>query len=225
MRRVVVLRPEPGASATGQRARERGLDPIVLPLFEVEPVAWQGPDPHGFDGLLLTSANAVRMGGDQLKALRGLPVHAVGEATAKAAREAGFDIASTGNAGIDRLLGSIGPNLKLLHLCGEHRRMPQVARQTIEPIPVYRSNERRGVDVRQAKNSVVLVHSPRAGMRFAALVDQAGCERNSIAIAAISDAAAETTGEGWAQIEVAEAPSEDALLALAARLCNKPDPQ
>ena len=105
MRRVVVLRPEPGASATGKRARKRGLDPIILPLFELEPVAWQAPDPHGFDGLLLTSANAVRMGGDQLKGLRGLPVHAVGEATAKAAREAGFDIASTGNAGIDGLLG------------------------------------------------------------------------------------------------------------------------
>ena len=103
--------------------------------------------------------------------------------------------------------------------------VPQGARQTIEAIPVYRSNERRGVDVRQAADSVVLVHSPRAGRRFAALVNQAGCERNSMAIAAISNAAAESTGDGWAQIKIAEAPSEDALLALAARLCNKPDPQ
>jgi uroporphyrinogen-III synthase len=225
MRRVVVLRPEPGASATAERARERGLDPIVLPLFEVEPVVWQAPDPDGFDGLLLTSANAVRMGGDQLKGLRGLPVHAVGEATARAAREAGFDIANTGEAGIDRLLGSIGPTLKLLHLCGEHRRTPQGVRQRIQAIPVYRSNERRGVDVRQAGDGVVLIHSPRAGRRFAALVDQAGCERNSFAIAAISNAAAESSGDGWAQIEVAETPDEDALLALAARLCNKPAPQ
>jgi uroporphyrinogen-III synthase len=225
MKRVLVLRPEPAASATAERIREHGLDPIVLPLFEVEPVAWEAPDPCGFDGLLLTSANAVRMGGDQLNGLRDLPVHAVGEATAKAAREAAFNIANTGDAGIDRLLESIEPNLRLLHLCGEHRRLPQGARQTIEAIPVYRSNARRGVDVTQAADSVVLVHSQRAGGRFAALVNRAGCERNSIAIAAISNAAAQSTGDGWAQIEIAEAPSEDALLALAARLCNKPAPQ
>ena len=41
------------------------------------------------------------------RTLRGLPVYAVGEATAEAARNGGFDIAATGDAGVDRLLGSI----------------------------------------------------------------------------------------------------------------------
>ena len=44
MRRLIVLRPEPGASATMERARERGLDPVAMPLFEIEPVAWHAPD-------------------------------------------------------------------------------------------------------------------------------------------------------------------------------------
>ena len=61
-------------------------------------------------GCLLTSANAVRCGGEQLHSLRGLKAYAVGEATAEAAREAGFDIAATGDAGVDRLLGSIEPS-------------------------------------------------------------------------------------------------------------------
>src|SRR4051794_25280604 len=104
MRRLVVLRPEPGASATAERARMLGLEPVMVPLFEVEPVAWQAPDAARFDALLLTSANAVRMGGEELSKLRRLPVHAVGEATARSALDAGFDVASLGDAGVDRLL-------------------------------------------------------------------------------------------------------------------------
>src|SRR5204862_3541714 len=106
MRRVIVLRPEPGASATVGRARRRGIEAVALPLFETEPIAWEAPDPARFDALLLTSANAVRLGGDQLDALRALPVHAVGEATAYAAREAGFEVASISDAGVDRLVAS-----------------------------------------------------------------------------------------------------------------------
>ena len=90
MKRVLVLRPEPGASTTVKHARERGLDAIAIPLFEIEPVAWDVPEAGGYDGLLLTSANAIRHGGKGLNELRGLPVHAVGAATAKAARDARF---------------------------------------------------------------------------------------------------------------------------------------
>ena len=72
MRRVLVLRPEPGASATVERARERGLDAVAIPLFEIEPLAWEAPEAGSFDGLLLTSANAVRHGGEGLASLRGL---------------------------------------------------------------------------------------------------------------------------------------------------------
>ena len=86
MRRLIVLRPEPGASATVERAQALGLDAFAIPLFRVEPIAWTAPDAGQFEGLLLTSANAVRHGGDQLERLRGLPVYVVGEATAEAAR-------------------------------------------------------------------------------------------------------------------------------------------
>jgi uroporphyrinogen-III synthase len=43
-------------------------------------------------------------------------------------------------------------------------------------------------------------------------------------IAAISQAAADAVGEGWRSVEVAEQATDEALLALAARLCNKPRP-
>lgn len=221
MRRVLVLRPQPGADATVRRARERGLEAVAVPLFEVEPLSWEAPDASGFDGLLLTSANAVRHAGDGLQSLRGLKAYAVGEATAEAARDAGFDIASSGDSGVDRLLGSLEPGLKLLHLCGEDRREPTDGRQQITALAVYRARPIDGADLAAAAGSVALIHSPRAGRRFAELVES----RASIAIAAISPAAAQAAGEGWERVEAADKPDEDALLALAARLCNNSPPK
>jgi uroporphyrinogen-III synthase len=220
MRRLVILRPEPGASATVESAKAMGLEALAMPLFKIEPVEWETPEAGGFDGLLLTSANAVRQAGDKLQSLRGLPVYAVGEATANAARDAGFDIASTGNAGLERLLDSIESDMKLLHLCGEHRTAVE-AKQAIAAVPVYQSAELPPpADFAEIAGQTVAVHSPRAAKRLAELVDQAELDRATIRIAAISTAAASAAGAGWEACEAADSPTDRALLALAARLCD-----
>jgi uroporphyrinogen-III synthase len=221
MKGLLVLRPEPGASATVERARQAGLNAVAIPLFEIEPVQWLAPEPGGFDGLLITSANAIRAAGEQLRELRGLKVYAVGDATAEVARAAGFDIVAVGESGVDRLLSSIDATLKLLHLCGENRRQPSDAPQEITAISVYRSKSIDRPDLTGASGTVALIHSPRAGRRFAELVN----DRGSIAVVAISPQAAEAVGAGWETLETAAQPTDDALLALAARLCNKPDPK
>ena len=221
MRCLLVLRPEPGASATLKRARELGLNARSVPLFKIEAVDWMVPVRARFDGLLLTSANAIRQGGEQLRELRGLPAYAVGETTAEAARGAGLDIAATGDSGVDHLLRLIDADLELLHLCGEDRCAPQQARQKITPLVVYRSVEVDAPHLSGTSGSVALIHSRRAGRRFAELVR----DRSEIAIAAISAAAAEAVGGGWQEVSVAEEPADEALLALAARLCNNPHPK
>lgn len=218
---MLVLRPEPGASATVERARQRGLEALAVPLFVIEPVEWRSPDVTSFDGLLLTSANAVRHAGPQINGLRALRTFVVGEATGEAARHAGFDIAAVGEAGIERLLGSIEADLRLLHLCGEDRLEPEQVRQAITPLVVYRSRAIESPDLSTAPGSVALIHSPRAGQRFAELMRH----RDATTLAAISQSAARAAGHGWEQVESAERPSEDALLALAARLCNKSHPE
>lgn len=219
MTKVIVLRPEPGASETLDRAKARGLDAVSVPLFAIEPLDWSPPEASGFDALLLTSANALQFGGEQLTSLRGLPVHAVGKATADAAREAGFDIASSGDAGVERLLASLEPGFRLLHLCGEDRKEVS-ARQKITAVPVYRSKViEPAPDLSTASGAVVMIHSPRAGQRFAELAEQQELDRAQIAVIAISSAAA--AGRGWKRVAVAEHPSDDALLALAERLCDK----
>lgn len=224
MTRVVILRPKPGASETLERAKSRGLEVDSIPLFTVEPIDWTPPEASSFDAVLLTSANAVRCGGDRIKELRGLPAHAVGKATADAAREAGFDIASTGTSGVERLLGSLEADLKLLHIAGEDRIQTPEARQKITSVPVYRSRPiDPAPDLAAAKDGVVLVHSPRAAKRFAELADAQGLKRADVRLAAISAAAAEAAGSGWRHVATSGHPTDEGLLALAEQLCdNRP---
>lgn len=213
MRKLLLLRPEPGLAASAARARALGLEVIECPLFAVEPVEWNVPDPSRFDALLLTSANAVRHGGEGLKSLTALPVWAVGEATAEAARASGFGVERVGDRGVEELL-SYAPDAHLLHLAGEnHRDAAAVWDRRI----VYRSVAVDNPDLPALANMVVAVHSPRAGRRLAGLSPI----RDGALIAAISEAAASEVGHGWSNVQVAAHPDDPALLALAARLCQK----
>lgn len=221
MRRLFILRPESGAASSLEGARAIGLDAVSVPLFRIEPVAWQAPGPASFDALLLTSANAIHHAGDELAALRGLPAYAVGEATANAARDAGLDIAGSGDLGVERLLGSIEPDLRLLHLAGEDRRSPAGARQQIVAITVYRSTALlRPAGIDAITGQVAAIHSPRAGERLAALLDEA--TRATVRLACISEGAAAAAGDCWDGKQAADRPTDAAVLALAARLCEKP---
>ena len=154
MRPLVILRPEPAASRTAGQARDMGLTVHVLPLFELVPLPWSAPDPAGFDGLVLTSANAVCLGGEQLGKLSLLPVHAVGAATAAAARAAGLTVVAVGEGGVRNMDLPAG---RLLHLAGrDHCRWSSMT------ISVYeaRRSHNAGIDDCGPASSP---SSPRAG--------------------------------------------------------------
>ena len=219
MRKLLLLRPEPGLSASAKKAQAMGLDVIRCPLFEVEPVTWDAPDAAGYDALLLTSANVIRHGGPGVESLRGLPVHAVGETTADAARQAGFDVRSAGTRGVVELLEKLPSELRLLHLCGENHRAIEDAR--IERRIVYRSKEIVDAQLPPLKGLVVAVHSPRAGRRLAELAG----DRSGAAIAAISQSAADACGSGWEKVAAAAEPNDNSLLVLAAMLCHTSPPE
>lgn len=220
MRKLLLLRPEPGLSASAERAREMGLEVVQRPLFRVEPVDWAVPDPADYDALLLTSANAVRHGGSGLSALKTLPVHAVGAATAAAAEEAGLKVESVGRGGVDEALAALPGSLRLLHLAGEDRTDAQGPHR-IDARTVYRSRPIADPRLPVLEGLVAAVHSPRAGSRLAEIAPA----RRHTAIAAISAAAADACGDGWERIEVAERPGDSSLLALAAMLCHTSAPR
>jgi uroporphyrinogen-III synthase len=196
-----------------------------MPLFGVHPLDWTTPDPNAFDAVLATSANALRHGGAGLEPFRYLPLHAVGEATAEAAREAGFANVSSGAGDAEALLSSLPLGLRLFHPCGRERRDLGAARQAIVSVPVYAAEALPMPEGFAAiADAVVAVHSPRAGRRLAELADAARIDRSTVRIAAISEAAAAAVGAGWAEVKSAAKPSDGALLELAARLCEKPQP-
>ncbi len=196
-----------------------GLEVAACPLFRVEPVQWSVPDPAGYDALLLTSANAVRHGGGDLDKLKSLPVHAVGTATAAAARQSGFRVDTVGSSGVTDLLATLPASPRLLHLTGEHRRLVH-DREGLDVRIVYRSATIEKPGLPLLAELVVAVHSPRSASRLAELA----ATRHRTAIAAISAAAADACGEGWERIEVADAPTDPSLLALAATLCHTSPP-
>lgn len=88
---MLITRPEPGATETARRVAALGASlgfaPVRTPLQTVEPVPIRLPSPDRIAGIVLTSRNAI----PALQAVwHRTPVWAVGDATARRAREAGF---------------------------------------------------------------------------------------------------------------------------------------
>jgi uroporphyrinogen-III synthase len=219
VRELLLLRPEPGLSGSAERARHLGLKVISCPLFRIEPVEWQIPDPSAYDALLLTSANAVRHGGPGLASMSALAVHAVGEATAAAARAAGLKVDIVGDSNLSDLLATLPADLRLLHLAGADHVETDDAR--IDRRVVYVAAEIPAPGLPQLDGLVVAIHSPRAGARLATLAGGSA----STAIAAISQAAAVACGAGWERVDVSIKASDTSLLALASMLCHTSAPR
>lgn len=225
--KLIVLRPQPEAAATASRAVAAGLEVIVSPLFAGRALAWGPPDPGDFDAFLLTSANAVRYAGAALASYLHLPVHAVGEVTAKVARQAGFGNVTAGAGDVAALLAGVleGPHRSLLHLCGAHRRAVAAAGLQVRAVPVYAMEAAAELapEARDAfrTGAAAMAHSPRAARTLGGLMDAAGIVRSGVSIIAISEAAADAAGSGWREVVAAPAPTDAAMLAIARRLCDR----
>lgn len=219
-RPIAVLRPEPGNRVTAAAIEAAGRRAIRLPLFETRSMAWDTPDPARFDALILTSANAVRHGGSGLARLLDLPVHAVGQTTAEAARRAGFAVVGTGTDDAAALVAAAErAGVRRALLLAGRERMLDAGGIVAEALTVYASEALPvpGDAAERLLGSVALVQSARAGARLAEIV--APAERSTIAIVAISARAADAAGGGWEKMVVARAPSPatviDAALTLA----------
>lgn len=125
--RILVTRSQPQAAQTAADLRARGHEPIIAPLFEMERLADVDPKTGPWDAILLTSANGlwgiVSFAHD--KKWHGIPVFAVGDVTAKAARDMRFaDVTSAGgnvNDLVNLVATRLQPPARLLYLAGEER--------------------------------------------------------------------------------------------------------
>jgi uroporphyrinogen-III synthase len=126
--RLLVTRPEPDNERTAAALRALGHEAMLAPLLRVEAIADADFGSPPWAAILMTSANAARAvaAHPRVGELIGMPVLAVGEACASAARAAGFaEIHSAGGDGRDlaRLAAArmAGSHLPLLYLAGEQR--------------------------------------------------------------------------------------------------------
>lgn len=220
---ALVLRPEPGASATCRRAAAIGCPPVSAPLFALRPVAWEMPG-GDHDAVMVTSASALLLGGAKLGTLLDRPLYAVGAATAAAARDAGFADVRAGSDDAAALVAMAAADgvRRLLHLAARERRAVGHPAVAITAVTVYAAEAETmlspAAHAALAGQAVALLHSPRAAALFADLADAAGIARAHVRIAAISAAALAAAGRGWRASAAADRPTDAALLDAAMRI-------
>ena len=122
--RVVVTRPQADSERTAVALEALGHEVLVAPLMRIEPVA---VDLAGtWSAIVITSANALQAVPATADGVKPLPVFAVGDRSAEAARRAGFAEVSSANGdikGLVRLVAAraVGAKAPLLYLAGEDR--------------------------------------------------------------------------------------------------------
>ena len=204
--RVLVTRPEPGGQRTAERLAGLGHEPVRMPLFETVVTATIDdlPPVEEIRGLIATSARAFAMfvkDGVSARGLGKVPVHAVGRATAQAARDAGFlrvDDAGGTAAALSEALIHLRPqdatvseasssgvrSGALVYLAGVPRTpVIETALEAHDPgfrvVDCYRmteisySTDILKTDFLSPPPEAVLLYSANAARRFSALVDAA----------------------------------------------------
>ena len=233
---VLVTRPHPDDETTAAGLRAGGYEVLQAPMLRFEPVAFHDDMDARYGAVIVTSANALRGIEPHLKGHRllELPLLAVGEHTAIAARRAGFThvIAADGGAASlrDLILARVRAKelnkaSTLLYLAGadlahdlagelSERGFRVVTQTTYKMSPV--SSLPYEVCDAFAANRVeaVLHYSQRSARAFLDAARAAGVEISALAIpqCCISVAVASIVRDaGATQVTVAASPDENAL--------------
>ncbi len=236
--RALLTRPRPDSEALAARLARLGIEALVEPLLTIHEIADAKLDPTGVQALVVTSANGARAlgrvtGGDA--AARALPVFAVGQASAEAARAAGFARVESAEGDVAALAALLRARLDpadgaLLHAAGSVTagnpagELPgDLGGFEVRRAVLYRAEPAAALSgpaqaaLAAGDLDVVLLYSPRTAATFARLVTAAGLSDACRGLAALclSPAVAEAlTGLDFRRVEVAPRPEEAALLAL-----------
>lgn len=220
MLRVAITRAEPEASRTAARVRARGAEAIVAPLITIVPCGYD-TNTEGAQAIIFTSTNGVRAFPDA-RGARDRLVLTVGDATAEAAREAGFNDVRSADGDVNALVALAKRELdpargKLIHIAGDHVAGDlggelRAAGFSVERRLAYASVA--AAPLPAALNGpldIVLFHSPRAAQRF---IELGAPNAANLVAGCMSAAIAEAAGKvSWRRIITAPRPREDDLLA------------
>ena len=228
---VLITRPPEDAAPLAETLMQYGIESCLEPMLTIRLIDGPPLDLDGVQALLMTSANGVRAYGARSEA-RGLPVYAVGDATARTAREAGFKNVETASGDVETLAALVGERLDpaggaLLHPAGSRVAGDLGGRLGVQGYAYRRvvlyqadpatalSDQTRAALSAGAIDGVVL-YSPRTARAFVGLAapDSLGGVRAFCLSPAVGEAAAAIS---WRSIETAARPEQAALIELLRR--------
>lgn len=228
---ALVTRPRNEATLLAAQLAERGIAAVIEPMIEIMVRDAALPDLGGVQAVLLTSANGARALARASDA-RDLPVFAVGDATAQAARDAGFAAVESAGGDVQDLARLVKRRLRpgagrLLHVAGS-----EVAGDlagalgmggfAVERAVLYEARAAAVLNpgtarlVADGELGLALFFSPRSAAIFVRLAEAANIADGLAATTAVSISAAADAALGdlpFRERLVAAAPSQAALLA------------
>lgn len=233
---ILVTRPHPDNEATAAALRARGYDVLLAPVLKFEPVPFHDDSEARYSAVIVTSANAIRAIAPQLPelGLLKLPVFAVGEHTASAARDAGFAEAIVAGGDAAALRDRVRQRARdkmlkkkstLLYLAGADLSRDLAGELGAEGFCVVTRTTYRMAPVKHLPRDVcdafaghaiqaVLHYSWRSARAFLEAARSEGVEISALAIpqCCLSETVAGVLREaGAAQVAVAASPDENAL--------------
>jgi uroporphyrinogen-III synthase len=230
---ILLTRPLEDSRALAETLEAEGIEPLIWPLTRIVPTVTALKLPIATDALLFTSANGVRA----LAALverRDLPALCVGEATARAARKAGFrDCFSAG--GDARALADLARRSGIrdfFHPRGADAAgdlkgwLAETGQQVAEAI-VYEAGETGpppapiAAALARGEVGLVTVWSRRGATILARHLANLGAGLEDTGLLAISPAAAEPlAASGFGRVVVVQTPNLAAMLAEIRSYCT-----
>lgn len=239
---ILVTRPAPDNERTAATLRARGHDVLLAPMLRFEPVAFHLDPDRKLSALIVTSANALRALADHPEQTRllTLPVFAVGERTAQAAREAGFADVTAAGGDASSLRELVLAQARARHLkktqCLLYLAASDRARDLGDDLGARGFDVATVIAYRMAMIDdlpatasaafaagtieAVLHYSARSARAFLAAIRLAGVEISALGLphCCISEAVATVLRDGGAtQVAVARVPDEDAMVEALAR--------
>jgi uroporphyrinogen-III synthase len=241
---VLVTRPRGEAEAFAAVLAERGYDAVLAPLLDIVLDQTARIDLGGVRAVLFTSANGVRAWA-KLGAPCESETFCVGDATAQAARDAGFALVHSAGGDVAALAELVRSKLSpadgaLLHAAGsalagdlsgdlakdgyEIRRV-QLYRQDVATTLPFAAVQA----LRDARIDAVTFFSPRTAETFVRLAKQADllgalAGTRAVALSQAALDAARDEGATWKSAHAAAAPTESALLDALDELARMQDP-
>ncbi len=227
---MLVTRPEPGASETAGRVAAMGLSPVVAPLLMIEHLPCKLPEPTELSAVLVTSGNAVPA---IPPGWHGVRLFAVGDATARQARHAGFASVESADGDGDALAALVARRLPpgagpILLASGEGqgealaealrvRGFVVTRREVYAARPVPKLPDTARTVLESGSLRAALFFSAETARVFIRLVRAAALESRAAEVTAVAigpAAGMALSALPWHAIRIAARPNQDQMLAM-----------